>query len=570
MQRARLLARLLASPICLLAISAAGLSALVWAENQTATVPFALSIVVATMSIAYVISGRIAFSVYCGWSIMGLVALISVSKFKLKGFSLHFYDFVFVARDADIYDFLIGEYTFLFMSLLSILVVGVVVLTLIWRDTERRASSLRARLLPTLAAGVALPLSFPAEAAQNRYFYYLAGRHASAFFISLLDIEHLIADGSGLARLADHEPQPPFDPTPRCRREAGQPDVHVILQESRPNLSDFPQLAGNWAEMDRARGLSAPIHPLQVETFGGGTWISNLSVMTGLSTADFGWRSPYLTITLNKKVRGALPAVMAACGYRTVAILPMKHGFVNEGPFLESIGFQTVLDATAIGSEGLGHRDHTYFDAAERFIAEHRRTDGRPLFLLVQTLFAHGPYHQRLARDVRLADEPVHGDKELSEYLRRLSIARSDFLAFMDVRRQQRDQRPSVVLEFGDHHAAPMLGPIEKVTGDAALANLNSLAYRTYFSIHGFGHRVDRQVSLPTRLDIGFLPTVLIQKAGLPTSAMFEDLASVRDTCDGRFYTCERREIVDRHLRKRIDSGLLDVLRPGLRAEGEG
>ena len=132
---------------------------------------------------------------------------------------------------------------------------------------------------------------------------------------------------------------------------------------------------------------TAPPHPMSVETFGGGTWITNLAMMSGLSADDFGWRSPYLTIALENRVRGALPEVLSRCGYRTVAMLPMGYTFVNEGPFLSSIGFETVLDIDDIKAPSYHMRDDFYYRAAEAFIARHREEDGRPLFLEIETMF---------------------------------------------------------------------------------------------------------------------------------------------------------------------------------------
>ena len=46
----------------------------------------------------------------------------------------------------------------------------------------------------------------------------------------------------------------------------------------------------------------------------------------------------------------------------------------------------------------------------------------------------------------------------------------------------------------------------------------------------------------------------------MPGSDVFEDLATLKQTCKGAYYECEDREAVDRHLRRRIDGGLLDLL----------
>lgn len=54
---------------------------------------------------------------------------------------------------------------------------------------------------------------------------------------------------------------------------------------------------------------------------------------------------------------------------------PMDFSFVNEGPFLKSIGFETVLDIKDIAAPFYHLRDNFYYQAAEAFIARHHRED---------------------------------------------------------------------------------------------------------------------------------------------------------------------------------------------------
>jgi hypothetical protein len=60
-------------------------------------------------------------------------------------------------------------------------------------------------------------------------------------------------------------------------------------------------------------------------------------------------------------------------------------------------------------------------------------------------------------------------------------------------------------------------------------------------------------------LDIGFLGVSLLEAAGIPLSPMLDDLARLRDHCDGKFSDCKDRTAVDRHLARRINSGLLTL-----------
>ena len=168
-------------------------------------------------------------------------------------------------------------------------------------------------------------------------------------------------------------------------------DIMVVLEETQTSPEYFPQLE---SRDDMAAAMVADgetLNPLNVEVFGGGTWITGLSFLTGLSAMDFGWRNPYLTMTLQDSVKGALPQILADCGYHTMAILSLDYHFVNEGPFLSSIGFETVLDRLDIEAPKRHMRDNFYFETALKEIRKHRLEDDRPLFLYVQTMFGKHP-----------------------------------------------------------------------------------------------------------------------------------------------------------------------------------
>ena len=554
----RIIAGIALSRLTVLAVSLVGLLVICAMENQLATVPFAGAICLSLAAAGYLLSGRPILSVYLGWCILAVATAVSATKYVMKGFSLHFYDLVFVSRDPELLRFLVSEFWHLFIPVLLLVLAAVVFLGFVARQEPRSTFPAIGRAGLAALALALLPATYPAEAG-TRYFYYLQGRHASAFFVSFLDLPQFFAEQPLTRQVANAAGGPPLDNTVDCRRPEGQPDIFVILGESQTLPSHFPQLASLASLSSLFHSAGAEPRPLTVETFGGGTWISNLSLLTGLSGTDFGWRSPYLTITLADRVHGALPELLARCGYRTAAILPMEESFVNEGAFLRSIGFETILDRGSIGAPHFVMRDSFYYEAAERFIAEHRATDGRPLLLEIMTMFPHSPYDERIEPELVVEGEPFHEDAEVNEYLRRVAIARHDFGAFMAARRAEPTPRGSVILEFGDHQSFVTKPFVDEIAGPDALADLSSLAYKTFFAIHAFGHALDEDVPDHAYLDIAFLGPHFVRKARLVTSPLMDDLARLKEHCAGRFHACPDRAAIDRHLRRRVDSGLLDI-----------
>jgi hypothetical protein len=545
---------------CLAAIMTMTLGLLYSVERAPAHMPFVIAAMLALSGLFFIVGRRPYLALYGAMALTLLIAAASVVKYQLKGFDLHVYDIVFTGSDPAAFAFLLGSYGQVILPILTAAVLAAILLAALARTEAASGIALKRRSTLSAAPFLVLPFVYPLNPEQPRYFHYLGGFNASSFFISVLDLNAL-AGGQGVSgRVAGMQPERPFKAPAACDRETARPDIFFVLSESQTDLSNFDALQPPARFARPFLSQDGQGRALNVETFGGGTWMTNLSLMTGISSADFEWQGPYLTTMLEGRVHDSLPINLQRCGYRTAVLTPMKHGFVNEGPFLESIGFETVLDYDAIGASEYVHRDRFYFDAAERFVAEHRKTDGRPLFLEIQTMFAHSPYVDRLAPEVTLAGEAMTNDPQIDEYLRRVLIAKTDFRRFLRRRNAEKEDHASIVLEFGDHQSFATKPLVDATPGDGGLADLGSLAYRTHYSIHGFNHAIDmRAFDDHDRLDVAYLGARFIKAAGLPLSPMFEALMDLSEHCRGALHLCEDRDAVDRHIRRQVDSGLLDL-----------
>ncbi len=551
--------RLPGHPVTIALTLIAGFAFLYQMENNWATVPFAAAILLAMGGLLHLVTGRWKFSFYTTWMIYGLLAIISMIKYKLKGFSLHYYDILIAGSDREMIGFLFGSFLYVILPVFVLLVIVIVAGVFFYRTEQRRTAGSVFSAAIVAVPAMMLPLTYPTEAqVEGRYAYYLYGRHSTAFFVSLLDLEFLFAENELETKLAETPPQLPFDDGFSCG--GSRPDVFIVLSETQANPADFATLKNGEALAKRFETANGPLNPLNVETFGGGTWITNLSLMTGLPSAQFGWRSPYLTIELQDKVHGALPALFAKCGYRTVSQLALNYSFVNEGPFLNSIGFEDVFDRDAIGAADYHLRDKFYFDAAEKIIAEHRKNDGRPLFMVMQTMFPHSPYEERLEPQIAVSGEPLDDNPEIAEYLRRMVIARQDLGAFFDRRAAEAGPRGAVLMDYGDHQSFVTKPLVEAEAGEEALGQPGSMAYRTFYTMRRIGPDGAHVARDNEPVDIALLGSRLLTFADLPANALWNDLARVDNACRGSLHDCAAIDLFDRHQRRRVDSGLLDLI----------
>ncbi|MCV0393945.1 MAG: sulfatase-like hydrolase/transferase [Rhizobiaceae bacterium] len=547
------LARLAIHPLVVAATVSAAVAALFLVERELRNMPFILAVGLCIAVVIGLPTRRPRFAAYATVATMLTIAAASVVKYRMKGFDLHVYDFGFTGGDTDAAMFLVAEYPGLVVPILAAIATAVLGLALVYRaEPEITGERLAATAWLMPAAALGLIAGYPLKQEEPRYFHYVSGFNGSAFYVSLLDLQYLFTATRLEERLRETAPQPAFSRATAC--EGPKPDIVLVLSESHvdpavlPGVENAPDLSRSFASDDGRK------RDMFVETFGGGTWVTHLSLLTSLSAADFDFMGPYLTTHLDGKVKGALPQVLSDCGYRTAALLPMKDGFVNEGPFLRSIGVETVLDYDAIGASEYAHRDRFYFDRAAGFIKQHRQDDGRPLFLTIATMFAHSPYDGPAAEGPQEIASDIAGDPETNEYMRRVAISRGDLERFLQ---RLKTGRPTVAVEYGDHHPYISRKALDAAAERNTLADLRSDAYRTHFAVHSFGHPLDMDAFGEGPLDVGFLAASLLEAAGLPSSEMFTELARLRRLCAGRFHDCKDRAIIDRHLRRRVDSGLL-------------
>ncbi|WP_457586326.1 sulfatase-like hydrolase/transferase [Ensifer canadensis] len=534
------------------------LQALHYFDTRWRFVPFLAVVTLAIAAFFFLLSRRPSFSLWAAGTMVLLIAAMSEVKFRLKGFSLHVFDFAFTGLDRSALSFLVGSYFHVLIAGVAALVAAIVFLVVAFRSDRRSGRSFGVRVGLLLVMAVGVVALYPDKKDEPDYVHYISGYDASSFFVSIGDLEFPLGRIVLADRLENVEAKGSLRDDISCGA-AGNPDLFVVLSESQTSPTYFPQVnVPQWMSAS-FQSQDGHVHPLQVETFGGGTWVTNFSVMTGLSGADFGWQSPYVTQILEGRVKTSLPSLLARCGYRTVAVMPMQASFVNEGPFLRSIGFQEIVDFDVMKPQSHFVRDSFYFDAVERIVREHRETDRRPLFIAMQTLFPHGPYDMSLVPKDTLPEKAFAADAEANEYLRRVALAKQDLQDFRRKRQQAPGPNGTVVLDFGDHQA---VATKDYLLADApagnVFADLRSLAYKTYYSVYAYGRDIDmRPFAKP--LDVGFLSASLIEAAGLPTSPTFEALARLRDACDGHYHTCADRTLVDQHLRQRQDAGLLDL-----------
>lgn len=497
------------------------------------------------------ISRRVSFSVYLALIIALLLALASMVKAWMTGMSLHSFDLTLIA-DPQVLAFLTSAYATYAVPALCLAVTMALAVAVIY--LRERPVSVKLWHAGTAAAvlGSLTALTVPRWANETSYLFQR--RHLSALMVSFRDLPQLWAAHPLTARVARAGATEPYEAAFICRSLDQMPDIVLVHAESQlpPEWMDMPPIE---ELADSFRSQDDNVHHLRAETYGGGSWITIASVMTGLPAGGLGWMRQFLSSSVIGNVKASFPQILAECGYDTTAQLAMAYDQFALGPMLDSLGFDEINDSSVTGVNALTARDRDYLGAALKRLQEKRASSPRPQFLYVETMFAHSPYTEMLEPDEVLPAQPFSSDAVENEYLRRLVIARRDLDHFKNLLAGEPGPNGVIVVEFGDHR--PM---VQLRQGALDLSDFSSPAYGTYFAADGYGTAVD--LAFPSYpLDAPYLGYWLLEASGIAEGGVVEDMRQLRELCSGRLHLCEEAGAVDEMLKRRVESGLL-VLRP--------
>lgn len=366
---------------------------------------------------------------------------------------------------------------------------------------------------------------------------------------------------SGLVWTQGIAENPPACASPACRPEAtklkdGQehPDVVAVLEESTydPTMLKVCTRADVCKRKmfvpdgrTRAHGL------LTVHVWGGGTWTSEFSLMTGLNHLSFGDAGLYAPYNLAPRVNFTLPRVLHEAGYRVIAIYPMSGDFINARNAYKNYGFDAFYDGKDYGLSWESS-DNDLFQVFNQIYDKEKQVYGKqPLFVMMLTLRQHGPHMTPLKKLPPPYDKPLFAGKfspkglddwmnlNLGNYLQRLE---GSDIAMASLEKKLLDaDRPVLLFHFGDHQPSfdgAMRG-LDKNPPDAA-GDANFLTYymlkTNYKPTRQYGER---------EMDLSFAPSLILDLAGVKKDTFFQANALMRERCDGFYLNCVKKPVLD-------------------------
>ena len=377
------------------------------------------------------------------------------------------------------------------------------------------------------------------------------------------EIDVIDADGRLLFSLQIYEfevPRHAGDPTPFLNAEVAlgelerptpdrHPDVVLWLHESTfdPRRYQLPGARFPNYRIFEPAPLTRTLGPLRVHTYGGKTWLSEFSVLSGLVPDDFGVQRTLVFNSVGPDTRSNLFRLLKANGYRSVVLMPTFKRFYGAGRTYEGMGADEILTLRDFpeydkfkGDEWDIAETPRMAEAAIKLIREHRAgPDGaKPLFLYFLSVKEHAPYdkHTKVAFRLDKTGIPKNLAGRLTDYVQRLQTLDAA-VATIDKALLARDARPTLFTWFGDHQAY-----YEQDSPPYRFAFAEP-KHITQFQVRA-NYAVDRQPALPLT-DIALLPGLIADLAGVDRDQAFQTQSAMRRLCAGALEDCTDRALLD-------------------------
>jgi len=384
----------------------------------------------------------------------------------------------------------------------------------------------------------------------------------SAFMASLLDVlSWRQISGFTLSDIS-RTPLPLLAAVPA--RSDRLPDIIFIQHES---IFD-PRLYGLPLEPVVEQFLSpeGSLHGrLHVDIFGGGSWQSEFSVLTGLSSASFGPNAYFLYKKGVGRFHHTLPRTLSALGYKTQLVSSCRRDFLNYDAFYRSIGVNERIftddlpppfDADKFEP---ANSDAAFLPAAFAAVAAAIQADPAPRLTYVLTNFNHGPHSRRSVPPGQFERERAFAsaslpDPQYAEYYARLAETAATWQRVKADLTARFPDRSMLVVHYGDHQ--PVMA--RSIAKRFPMANDSRRQFRTFYAIEALNMPGGELISgRGGDLDVAFLGTVALQQAGLPLDPVFATRASLLDECADAYFLSNSRTKRRFH-RTLVDLGLID------------
>jgi hypothetical protein len=537
----------------------AGMGYYVWQDvSEPANILFTVGVTAALIAVATLVSRRLIFSSLLVAMLVAAIVTVSSVKLATMNMMAHAYDLFFYLGSWSTVSYLWSDHTHYVLGAAGGLLTAAAVAALGWRLDATRVGRGRTALVLLPCAALAWS-GAAAKGERPHMLFHFENLYLSSFYASWGETVEALLRGALLEADPGSGFGPPLKVPAHCDPAVKPPHIILIHEESLVQPSLFPTLGYDRSLDQLFRSGDGSLRQLRVETYGGASWLTEFSLLAGLSTHSFGNMRQFVQTFMQGRLKDTLPQALERCGYRNVVLYPMLKNFVSNHKFYTSIGMGEVFDMKAQGAKTTQERDRFYFGNALTEMARHFKSSNQPLFTFIQTMSAHWPYDFTFEPHVKVSGGEPGTDPEMHEYLRRVAMAKIDYDYLVKELRRRFPRERFLIVHYGDHHpmaTRTLLGyGAETEVEDVGLGP-ESIGFITYYAAQGLNYAVPALPGFDT-LDVSYLGSVILDLAGLPLSDSHRERLRLMAVCQGRYYSCSRRGEILRFHRRLIESGVV-------------
>lgn len=521
---------------------------------------FVIAATLLTAVLIVLATGRLLIAAILVPTLVGIIVHAGAVKHHLLQMNLHAYDVIFYLTSGPTLGFMWSEYRSLLAQLIAAVAGTIAFCVFAYRIDTTRVSRLHALGATVLMiAMTALAANYKGERSHTQQ--YWDDLTLSTFYSSMSDAVDTLWRGQLIDAARDSGGLPAFAIPHDCTTGGKPPHIVLIHQESVVPPAIVPGVDYDKSLDPFFKSFDGKTHTLRVETYGGASWLTEFSILMGVSTYSFGTMRTFVHSAMSGKIRDTLPETLTRCGYRNVAFFPGDKNFVSYAKFYSAAGIPEIRDIREMKGTRINERDRFYYDQALGTLEKQIKESSKPLFAYVLTMATHGPYDRVYAPELNVPGGGPGTNPEMNEFLRRLALAHEDYNYLIAELKRRFPGEKILVVHYGDHHPVATraylgYGDVEHPQ-DVPLAK-DSIGFHTYYAVQGINYEPPPLPDVGI-LDVPYLGMVVIDSARLPLSDANRERKRLLQVCGGRYYGCEdRRQILTFH-RRLIDSGLLDV-----------
>jgi hypothetical protein len=368
-----------------------GLAVYIWRyEWYRHNAIYVCSVTLLISSVAALVTRRILLANLVTTAMVALIRAVALEKHRRMNMTLHAYDVVFYLSSPPIISFLWSHFRLQFLALL---IASTTSAAAAWKVFHldptriRRSYSIAAITILATAAYISAPHSI-----EGHYWeHFLNDRSLTSFYSSWRDTVQVLWQAQ-IFESAESSRHGPFHAWSTCDMQGDAPNIILIHQESMlPPCMFLNESLYNTSLDGLFRSHDEEVHEMRVETYGGASWLTEFSVMTGLSTYSFGSMRAFVQAMMAGNVKMALTQRLRQCGYNTSVFYPAQRTFGSSEAFYKSIDVQEFFDIHDQKASTIQERDRFYYENAMSHMSEHFLKTQQPLFTFVITMAGHQP-----------------------------------------------------------------------------------------------------------------------------------------------------------------------------------